>query len=77
MQVHYHRNGRREGSHAGGLHFAKKPIQKRFQGMVLAGQGIAGTRFFLIPANKADFRLTGAVTVKRTASCTRSWATCT
>jgi hypothetical protein len=65
MQVHYHRNGRPEKDRTQvGLYFAKKPIQKRFQGMVLPGQGIGGTPLFVIPANKPDFRLTGAVTVQ-------------
>lgn len=65
MQVHYHRNGRSETDRTQvGLYLAKKPIERRFQGMVLPGQGIAGSPFFLIPANKSDFRLTGAIRVQ-------------
>lgn len=65
MQVHYHRNGRAETDRTQvGLYFAKKPIARRYQGMAIRGQGIGGSMLFLIPANKSDFRLTGALRIE-------------
>src|SRR5262249_58857129 len=65
MQAHYHRNGRIETDRTKiGLYFAKKPVQKRFQGLIIAGsqQSILGRRrFFSIPAGEEHFRLTGSM----------------
>jgi peroxiredoxin/mono/diheme cytochrome c family protein len=62
MQVHYHRNGRTERDRTQvGLYFAKKPVAKRMQSGVMAGN--AGNKlirdFFSIPAGDANFKLAG------------------
>jgi peroxiredoxin len=52
LQVHYHRDGRVETDRPSiGLYFARKPVQRRFQGLVVAG-GQGRLRFFAIPAGK-------------------------
>ncbi len=61
VQVHYHRNGRVEKDKTQvGLYFAKKPIDKRYAGSVLAGGsgGLLG-RFFAIPAGAERYPLQG------------------
>ena len=56
VQVHYHRDGRVEKDRFQlGLYFAKEPIGKRYQGLVIPG------RFLAIPANNDSFRVTGSV----------------
>jgi hypothetical protein len=56
MQMHYHRNGRREKDRTSiGLYFAKKPVDRPYQGGVLSG-GFA----FKIPAGNAKFPLRGS-----------------
>lgn len=53
-QVHYHRDGRVEKDRLQiGLHFAKEPVSKRYQGVVIPG------RFLAIPANNDNYRVTG------------------
>jgi Copper type II ascorbate-dependent monooxygenase, C-terminal domain len=59
MQVHYHRDGRPEKDRTSvGLYLAKKPVEKRFQGLVIAG------RFLVIPKGDANFRVTGTIKVE-------------
>ncbi len=64
MQVHYHRDGRLEKDRPSvGLYFAKKPVQKPFKGTIIAGSNGGTGRlrlFFMIPAGKPDFKLTGS-----------------
>jgi len=58
LQLHYHRNGRVEKDRTSiGLYFAKKPVEKRFQGMVIRGQ------FIFIPANNDHYPVRGAIEV--------------
>jgi hypothetical protein len=58
LQVHYHRNGRDEKDRTQiGLYFAKEPVAKRFQGMVLPG------RFLFLPAGAEDFKVKGTIQV--------------
>jgi peroxiredoxin/mono/diheme cytochrome c family protein len=58
LQVHYHRDGREEKDRTQiGLYFAKQPVAKRFQGMVLPG------RFLFLPAGADDFKVKGTITV--------------
>jgi hypothetical protein len=61
LQLHYHRTGRVEKDRTSiGLYFAKKPLQKRFQGVTLAGNG----RFpylLRIPADNANYKVTGTI----------------
>lgn len=60
LQVHYHRDGKDEQDQTTiGLYLAKKPVQKRFQSVVVPG------RFFRIPAGDDHFQVTGAVTLKQ------------
>jgi hypothetical protein len=64
MQVHYHRVGRVERDRTTvGLYFAKKPVQRRVQGVVVAG-GQAGVGFFLIPPGKDGFVVKGSTWVE-------------
>jgi peroxiredoxin len=56
LQVHYHRNGRVEKDRISlGLHFAKKPIERPFQGTVIPG------RFLFIPAGTERFAVKGSI----------------
>ncbi|MBI1913847.1 MAG: redoxin domain-containing protein [Planctomycetes bacterium] len=58
VQVHYHRTGRVEkDSTKIGLYFAKKPVQKQFQGMVIPG------RFLFIPKGAEHYKVEGAIEV--------------
>lgn len=64
MQVHYHRDGRTEKDRtAVGLYFARKPVSKPFQSVVVAGGGRGRLRFFQIPAGAAHHRIHGSVWV--------------
>jgi peroxiredoxin len=66
MQVHYHRDGRLEKDRTQvGLYFAKKPVSKPFQGLVVAGggNGQGRVRFFMIPAGAAHHRIHGSMWV--------------
>lgn len=54
VQLHYHRNGRVEKDQTSiGLYFSRKPVAKRFKGMVIPG------RFLFIPPGEERFRVTG------------------
>jgi hypothetical protein len=54
MQMHYHRNGRTEKDQTSiGLYFSKKPVDKPFQGGVMAGL------FLAIPANNERYVVKG------------------
>ena len=65
MQLHYHRNGRLEKDRTRiGLYFAKEPIKKPLQGMVIAG-GTGRLPFFIIPKGDEHFRVQGAVKVEQ------------
>lgn len=56
LQIHYHRDGRDEQDRTSiGLYLAKKPVERRFQGMVIPG------RFFMIPAGDASYRVAGGI----------------
>ncbi|MBI3411163.1 MAG: redoxin domain-containing protein [Planctomycetes bacterium] len=62
MQIHYHRDGRAEKDRTQiGLYFAKKKVDRPFQGGVIAGGGGTGAlgRFFVIPAGNERFHLQG------------------
>src|SRR5262249_50359269 len=67
MQVHYHRNGRVEKDRTAiGLYFARRPVEKRFQSLILAGgqRSLLGRPgFFSIPAGEENFRLSGSMWV--------------
>jgi peroxiredoxin/mono/diheme cytochrome c family protein len=66
MQLHYHRNGRLEKDRTQvGLYFAKKPIEKRFQSLVIAGGRGGRTPFFIIPKNDPHFHVHGAIKVEQ------------
>jgi peroxiredoxin len=61
MQIHFHRNGRVEKDRTQvGLYFAKKKVERVYQGGVLAGGsgGILG-RYFTIPAGAERYNLKG------------------
>jgi peroxiredoxin len=60
-QVHYHRDGRPEKDRTRiGLYLAKKPENKPFQRLVLAGGTRAGrVPFFMIPAGESHHRIHG------------------
>jgi hypothetical protein len=61
MQVHYHRNGRTEKDRTAiGLYFAKKPVERRFQGVVIPGGGRLPF-LLMIPAGKSDHRVQGSI----------------
>jgi peroxiredoxin len=65
MQMHYHRDGRLETDRTRvGLYFAKKPIARRFQGIVTAG-GQAGFRAFFIPPGANHLRLHGRTWIEQ------------
>ncbi len=56
LQMHYHRTGRLEKDRTSvGLYFARKPVQKIFQGGVIRGD------FWFIPPGLERFRVQGAV----------------
>jgi hypothetical protein len=58
MEVHYHRNGRKEkDSTTIGLHFAKQPVAKRFRTMELINWE------FKIPAGAANHRVTAGAKI--------------
>jgi peroxiredoxin len=60
LQVHYHRDGRAEKDRTSiGLYFAKKPVAKRMQSMVIPG------RFVVIPAGEARYSVKGAINVEQ------------
>lgn len=68
LQVHYHRDGRLEKDRTAiGLHFAKKPVQHRYLGMVVAGGGVGAgrVRWFAIPAGNDHFTLKGSIWVEQ------------
>jgi peroxiredoxin/mono/diheme cytochrome c family protein len=66
MQVHYHRDGRLEKDRTQiGLHFAKKPAEKRFQSLVIAGARGGRNPFFVIPKGNDHFRVHGAIKVEQ------------
>jgi peroxiredoxin len=65
MQVHYHRNGKVEKDRSMiGLYFAKKPVEKLYQGAAIAGgtggQGVL-RMFFTIPPGAENFELKGSL----------------
>jgi peroxiredoxin len=61
IQAHYHRTGRVEKDRITiGLYFAKKPIEKRYKGAVLAGNG-RNWLLLSIPARDADYKVTGSI----------------
>jgi hypothetical protein len=63
VQVHYHRDGRQETDRTRiGLYFAKKPVTKPFQSIVVGG-GRGRNIFFTIPAGAAHHRVNGSVWV--------------
>ncbi|HEV3442997.1 MAG TPA: redoxin domain-containing protein [Gemmataceae bacterium] len=56
MQVHYHRDGRLEKDRSTiGLYFAKKPVSRRYQSMILPGL------VTVIPAGEAHHRVKGSI----------------
>jgi peroxiredoxin/mono/diheme cytochrome c family protein len=58
VQVHYHRTGRVEKDNTRiGLYFAKKPVNKQFQSLVIPG------RFLLIPAGNPCYKVEGMIEV--------------
>src|SRR5262249_51805546 len=63
MQVHYHRDGKVEKDRTQiGLYFAKKKVDRSFQGGIIAGGqrgGVLGRLFFVIPAGEERFHLQG------------------
>jgi peroxiredoxin len=67
MQVHYHRDGRLEKDKTQiGLYFAKKPVSRPYQGLVVAGgNGQGRVRFFMIPAGAARHRIQGSMWVEQ------------
>ena len=66
MQLHYHRNGRLEKDRTQiGLYFAKKPVEKRFQSLVIPGGRGGRNPFFIIPKDNDHFRVHGAIEVQQ------------
>lgn len=62
MQIHFHRDGRAEKERSQvGLYFAKKKVDRPYQGSVIAGGLGTGPlgRFFVIPAGDERFHLQG------------------
>ncbi len=60
VQVHYHRDGRPEVDQPTiGLYFARKPVTRRFQGMVVAG------RFWYIPAGEPNYTVHGSMWLRQ------------
>jgi hypothetical protein len=56
MQVHYHRDGRPETDRTQlGLYFAKKPVARQFQSMVIPG------RFIFIPVGSDHYQVAGSI----------------
>jgi hypothetical protein len=55
IQTHYHRNGKPETDRTEvGLYFAKKPVQRPYQALVLG----SSNPLLMIPAGKADHKIT-------------------
>jgi hypothetical protein len=66
MQLHYHRNGRLEKDRTQiGLYFAKKPVHKRFQSLVIPGGRGGRNPFFIIPKDNDHFRVHGAIQIEQ------------
>lgn len=61
MQIHYHRDGRVERDKTQvGLYLRKKPVDRSYVASQVAGKGNGPLpQFFMIPAGKEDFKLTG------------------
>jgi hypothetical protein len=60
VQLHYHRDGREADDRTKvGLYFAKKPVSRRFQSVVIPG------RFLLIPAGNDHYTVSGNVVVQQ------------
>ncbi len=60
LQIHYHRSGRPETDRTSvGLYFARKPVRRVFQGLVLSAP------FLHIPAGEDAFRVRGAIEVEQ------------
>jgi peroxiredoxin len=60
LQMHYHRNGRVESDRTAiGLHFARKHVDKRVQGMFVPAA------FVSIPEGVSHFRVTGSMRVRQ------------
>ena len=60
VQLHYHRDGRVEKDRTRvGLYFAKAPVSRHFQSVVIPG------RFFAIPVGTAPYRVTGSTWVRQ------------
>jgi hypothetical protein len=60
LQIHYHRTGRAETDRTSvGLYFAKKPVRRAFQALVLSAP------FLHIPAGESAFRVRGAIEVEQ------------
>ena len=58
LQVHYHRTGKPEVDRPKiGLYFAKKPVEKQWQSLVIAGL----SPFSMIPADKPDHHARGSM----------------
>ncbi len=56
MQMHYHKNGKAETDRPKiGLYFARKPVEKQYQGAVIRGN------FLFIPAGNERFKVTGSL----------------
>jgi peroxiredoxin len=65
IQTHYHRDGKEEKDQLQvGLYFAKKPIERRYQSLVVSGFGLLQ----FIPAGKSDYTTIGSGSVN--ADCT-------
>jgi peroxiredoxin len=73
MQVHYHRDGRDETDRPRlGLYFARGGVERRFQGMVIAGRArekqlLAALQpnFFMIPRDADHYPLHGGLVVQQ------------
>jgi peroxiredoxin len=66
MQVHYHRNGRQEKDRTQvGLYFAKKPVDRQFQSLVIPGARGGRNPFFVIPKGNDHFRVHGTIKVEQ------------
>jgi peroxiredoxin len=60
VQLHYHRDGREaDDTTSVGLYFAKKPVAKKFQSVVIPG------RFLFIPSGNEHFKTGGSVVVQQ------------
>lgn len=64
VQLHYHRDGRIEKDRTSiGLYLAKKPVEKRYQSIVVGGAG--RLRFFAIPAGAEHHCVQGSLWVEQ------------